>query len=185
MKSKYMVELLLEDYEKAYGLRSICLRYFNAAGADSDSELGEMHSPETLLIPLILQVASGRRESISIFGNDSDTPDGSCVRDYIHIEDICTAHKLSLDMLLEGSKSKRYNLGNGIGFSVIDVINTVKRITEKKILTIDAGKRPGDPGVLIADSLLAKTELNWVPKHDDLDQIVKHAWKWEQKLLSH
>lgn len=181
--SKLMVEQALEDYEKAHGLESVCLRYFNAAGADIDGELGERHNPETHLIPLILQAASGRRDSISIFGNDYPTADGSCVRDYIHIVDLCTAHLLALTRLVKGSGSKRYNLGNGNGFSVIDVIDVVKSVSNKSFKVIQAEKRAGDPATLVADSMLAQSELGWKPEYDDLAVIVDHAWKWEKNFF--
>jgi UDP-glucose 4-epimerase len=183
-RSKLMVEQALEDYEIAHGLESVCLRYFNAAGADIDGELGENHSPETHLIPLILQAASGRREVINVFGSDYDTPDGSCVRDYIHVLDLCSAHLLALDKLNQGSGSKRYNLGNGNGFSVIEVINAVKQITKKDFKVIQADRRIGDPAVLVADSILAKSELGWIPKYADLNLILEHAWSWEMRLIS-
>ena len=178
-KSKLMVERALEDYEKAHGLQSVCLRYFNAAGADPDGELGERHNPETHLIPLILQAASGRREAISIFGKDYATTDGSCVRDYIHIVDLCSAHLLALTKLLKGSGSKRYNLGNGNGFSVIEVIDVVKAVTGRDFVIIEADRRAGDPASLVADSTLAQSELGWVAQYDELDVIVRHAWNWE------
>jgi UDP-glucose 4-epimerase len=178
-KSKLMVEQALEDYEKAYGLQSVCLRYFNAAGADSEGELGERHNPETHLIPLILQAASGRRDKISIFGKDYPTVDGSCVRDYIHIVDLCSAHMLALERLINGSGSKRYNLGNGNGFSVIEVIEAVKSVTGKDFHVVTEQRRPGDPAVLVANSVLARTELGWEPAYDDLEIIVQHAWSWE------
>jgi UDP-glucose 4-epimerase len=183
-RSKLMVEQALEDYEKAHGLESVCLRYFNAAGADIDGELGERHSPETHLIPLILQAASGRRGEISIFGSDYDTPDGSCVRDYIHVLDLCSAHLLALNKLTQGSGSKRYNLGNGSGFSVIEVINAVKQTTNKDFKVIQADRRMGDPAILVADSILAKSELGWAPKYADLNTILAHAWSWEKQLCS-
>ncbi len=179
-KSKYMVEMALQDYERAYGLRSVCLRYFNAAGADPDGELGERHNPETHLIPLILQAASGRRDSISIFGQDYNTRDGSCVRDYIHIVDLCSAHLLAVSDLMDGSQSRQYNLGNGLGFSVLDVIEEVKQITGKRFRLKEEGRRDGDPAILIADSTLARSELKWSPIYTDLAEIVKHAWQWEQ-----
>ena len=179
-KSKYMVELALQDYEKAFGLRSVCLRYFNAAGADPDGELGERHNPETHLIPLILQAASGRRESISVFGQDYETPDGSCVRDYIHIVDLCSAHLLALNELMNGSKSRQFNLGNGLGFSVLEVIEVVKQVTGKAFKVIKQDRRPGDPAILIADSSLAQAEMGWRPVHNDLPEIVNHAWQWEK-----
>jgi UDP-glucose 4-epimerase len=178
-KSKLMVEQALEDYEKAYGLQSVCLRYFNAAGADSEGELGERHNPETHLIPLILQAASGRRDKISIFGHDYPTVDGSCVRDYIHIVDLCSAHMAALERLINGSGSKRYNLGNGNGFSVIEVIEAVKSVTGRDFNVVTEQRRPGDPAVLVANSALARTELGWEPVYDDLEIIVKHAWNWE------
>jgi UDP-glucose 4-epimerase len=178
-KSKLMVEQALEDYEKAHGLQSICLRYFNAAGADPEGELGERHNPETHLIPLILQAASGRRDKISIFGQDYPTDDGSCVRDYIHIVDLCSAHLLALEKLINGSGSKRYNLGNGNGFSVIEMIEAVKSVTGKDFNVATEQRRPGDPAILVANSALARTELGWEPVYDDLEIIVQHAWNWE------
>jgi UDP-glucose 4-epimerase len=178
-RSKLMVEQALEDYEVAYGLESVCLRYFNAAGADPDGEMGERHNPETHLIPLVLQAASGRRESISVFGEDYRTPDGSCVRDYIHIVDLCLAHMLALNGLMNGSGSKRFNLGNGNGFSVLEVIDVAKQVTGKHINVSKAGRRSGDPAILVAVSSLAKRELGWAPEYADLETIVKHAWNWE------
>ena len=184
-KSKLMVEQALEDYEKAHGLQSVCLRYFNAAGADPDGELGERHNPETHLVPLILQAASGRRDAISIFGRDYPTADGSCVRDYIHIVDLCSAHLIALTKLVKGSGSKRYNLGNGNGFSVIEVIEVVKEVTKRSFNVIEAERRPGDPATLVADSTLARSELNWVPEYDDLSVITQHAWEWEMSHFNH
>ena len=183
--SKLMVEHALADYEKAYGLQSVCLRYFNAAGSDPDGELGERHNPETHLIPLVLQAASGRREAISVFGQDYNTNDGSCVRDYIHIADLCKAHLFSLQGLLNGSGSKRYNLGNGNGYSVLEVIEVVKQVTGKNFNVICSDRRAGDPATLVADSTLAKSELNWLPEFHDLSKIVEHAWTWEQDFLGH
>jgi UDP-glucose 4-epimerase len=178
-KSKLMVEEALEDYEQAYGLQSVCLRYFNAAGADPDGELGERHNPETHLIPLILQAASGRRDSVSVFGQDYQTSDGSCVRDYIHVVDLCSAHLLALERLVSGSGSKRYNLGNGDGFSVYEVIDAVKKQTGEEFKVIKENRRMGDPATLVANSALAQAELGWTPEYTDLSQIVEHAWKWE------
>ena len=183
--SKLMVEHALADYEKAYGLQSVCLRYFNAAGSDPDGELGERHNPETHLIPLVLQAASKRREAISVFGQDYNTNDGSCVRDYIHIADLCKAHLFSLQGLLNGSGSKRYNLGNGNGYSVLEVIEVVKQVTGKNFNVICSDRRAGDPATLVADSALAKSELNWLPEFHDLSKIVEHAWTWEQDFLGH
>lgn len=178
-RSKLIVEQILEDYERAYGLQSVCLRYFNAAGADPEGELGERHEPETHLVPLILQAASGRRPSISVFGRDYDTPDGTCVRDYIHITDLCEAHWLALKSLINGAGSQRYNLGNGQGFSVQEVIESALRVTGRSIEVIDAPRRAGDPAVLVADSTLAIQKLGWQPKYSDLDLMISHAWNWE------
>lgn len=183
-KGKLMVEKLLEDYDRAYGLKSVSLRYFNAAGADPDGELGERHNPESHLIPLILQAASGRRESIYIFGSDYDTPDGTCVRDYIHIVDLCTAHLKAVERLLSGANSAAFNLGNGNGFSVQHVIDCARKISGKPIKVVEAERREGDPGVLVARSEKAKEELGWVPRYDEIDMIIEHAWRWEQTLCT-
>ena len=183
-RSKLMVEQALEDFEAAHGVQSVCLRYFNAAGADPDGELGERHNPETHLIPLILQAASGRRDAIYVFGKDYVTPDGSCVRDYIHIVDLCSAHLLALTRLVEGSGSKRYNLGNGNGFSVLQVIDVVKKVSGKDFNIVEAERRPGDPATLVADATLAREELGWSPAFDDLSTIVSHAWNWELNHFS-
>lgn len=180
--SKRMVEQMLKDYNKAYGLRSINLRYFNAAGADPDGELGERHDPETHLVPLVLQSASGRREDIKVFGRDYPTKDGTCVRDYIHVTDLCDAHLLALESIQQSGLSKAYNLGNGNGFSVQEVIDTAERVTGKSIKVVDTPRRDGDPPVLVADAKLAKDELGWQPKYPDLETIIKHAWEWEKKM---
>ena len=180
-RSKWMVEQMLEDYDRAYGLKSVCLRYFNAAGADPDGELGECHEPETHLIPLLLQVASGRRAHIVVNGDDYATPDGTCVRDYIHVADLCDAHLLALQGLLAGGGSARYNLGNGNGFSIREVIAAVERVTGRAIPTQAGPRRDGDPPVLVADARLARGRLGWRPRHADLDAIVAHAWAWELK----
>lgn len=179
-RSKLMVEQVLADYDLAYGLKSVCLRYFNAAGADPDGLLGERHNPETHLIPLVLQAASGRRESISVYGDNYATPDGSCIRDYIHVSDLCEAHFLALEYLLDRGNSAAYNLGNGKGFSVYEVIDSARRVTGKTINVVRASRRDGDPVVLVACSSLAQEVLGWKPKHSELDVIVGHAWQWEQ-----
>lgn len=179
-RSKLMIEQILEDYDRAYGLKSVCLRYFNAAGADPDGELGERHDPETHLIPLVLQTASGRRPFISVFGHDYDTPDGTCIRDYIHIHDLCEAHWLALQSLLQGADSQRYNLGNGNGFSVQEVIDVARGLTGKPIEVRNAPRRDGDPARLVADATLARQMLGWQPQYPDLDTMVRHAWEWEQ-----
>lgn len=180
-RTKLMVEQLLEDYDRAYGLKSVCLRYFNAAGAHPDGMLGERHVPETHLIPLILQAASGRRESISVFGRDYATRDGTCVRDYIHVMDLCDAHLLALEKLIHEDQSAAYNLGNGNGFSVQEVIDSAVRVTGREIKVVDAPRREGDPAQLVAESSLAKRALGWQPKYADLDTIIRHAWQWEMK----
>lgn len=180
-RSKLMVEQILEDYDRAYGLKSVCLRYFNAAGADPDGNLGERHEPETHLIPLILQAASGRRDAITVFGRDYDTPDGTCIRDFIHVTDLASAHSLALDYLMEGGESMAFNLGNGDGFSVQNVIDTARRVTGRDIIVQNAARRAGDPPRLVADSSRARRVLGWRPLYAELDSIVSHAWAWEQK----
>ena len=178
-RGKWMVEQMLEDYDTAYGLRSTCLRYFNAAGADPDGELGERHDPETHLIPLALQVASGRRPSITVFGDDYATPDGTCIRDYIHINDLGEAHWLALQRLWEGGSSTAYNLGNGHGFSVREVIDTARAVTGREIPVEYGQRRPGDPARLVADARRAQAELGWKPRRADLATIITDAWRWE------
>jgi len=177
--SKLMVENMLTSYDQAYGLKSICLRYFNAAGADPKSRIGERHDPETHLIPLVLQAASGRRDSISIFGNDYDTEDGTCTRDYIHIVDLCNAHLLATEFLLNENTSKQFNLGNGNGYTVKQLIDVAKQITNKSIKVVQADRREGDPAKLVADATLAKKTLQWAPSYSNLADIIEHAWKWE------
>lgn len=177
--SKAIIEQMLLDYDRAYHLKAVCLRYFNAAGADPTGQLGERHEPETHLIPLVLQAASGQRTHIGIFGDDYETPDGTCVRDYIHINDLCQAHLLALEQLLAGANSAAYNLGNGNGFSVRQVIEVAEQVTGKKIPVVIGQRRAGDPARLVADSQLARSALNWQPRYADLDTIISHAWQWE------
>lgn len=177
-RTKALIESVLNDYRQAYGFASTSLRYFNAAGADPEGELGERHEPETHLIPLIIQAAMGLQSKISIFGQDYDTPDGTCVRDYVHVTDLCDAHLLALNHLLEGGRGRSYNLGNGSGFSVSQVIDSVKRISGQEFLTEIAARRPGDPAVLVADATLATSELGWAPKFSHLDDIVSTAWNF-------
>lgn len=183
-RSKWFVEQMLEDYDRAYGLKSVSLRYFNAAGADPEGELGERRAPETHLIPLILQVASGRRAQIDIYGDDYATPDGTCVRDYIHVEDLCSAHLLALRQLLDGAESARYNLGNGNGFSVREVIESVRRVTGSAIPVSIGPRRAGDPPALVADASAARRALGWQPRYVELDTIVAHAWVCEQRVAA-
>jgi UDP-glucose 4-epimerase len=183
-RSKWMIEQVLADYDKAFDLRSVCLRYFNAAGADPEGQLGERHDPETHLIPLILQAASGRRENIQVFGRDYDTPDGTCIRDYIHIVDLCSAHLAALEYLNKGGTSDRFNLGNGSGFSVQEVIDAVQKVSGKPVTVINGLRREGDPARLVADAKRARSILAWQPTYTALDTIVSHAWQWELKQLN-
>ena len=182
-RSKLMVEHLLEDYDRAYGLKSVALRYFNAAGADPGGQIGERHDPETHLIPLVLQAASGRREFISIFGEDYDTPDGTCVRDYVHVNDLCNAHLLALEFLQSGQQSGRFNLGNGQGFSVRQVIDCARQVTGVDFSVRQEKPREGDPAVLVADSTRARTELGWNPQYVELAKMIDSAWQWEQSFF--
>lgn len=183
-RTKWMVEQILEDYDRAYGLKSISLRYFNAAGADPDGQLGERHEPETHLIPLILRAASGRTPDIKVFGRDYDTPDGTCIRDYVHIVDLCEAHRIAVDQLMQGGGTAAYNLGNGHGFSVAEVIAAVERVAACKVNVTHADRREGDPPRLVADASRARAELGWQPRFHQLDTIIAHAWEWEQKCVS-
>ena len=180
-RSKLMVEQILADFDRAYQLRASCLRYFNAAGAEPDASLGECHEPETHLIPLVLQAASGRRAAIVIYGHDYATPDGTCIRDYIHVRDLCDAHLLALEALIAGGASTHYNLGNGAGYSILEVIAAVERVTGHTVAREFGPRRAGDPPSLVADSALVKAELCWQPQFADIDTIILHAWRWEQK----
>ena len=179
--SKWMVEQILRDFDRAYGLRSVSLRYFNAAGADPKGALGERHEPETHLIPLILQAASGRRPSITVYGENYDTPDGTCIRDYIHVEDLAKAHVCALDYLLAGRPTAAFNLGNGHGFSVREVIKAAEEVCGHAIPVAYGERREGDPARLVADSCLAHKVLGWTPELGDLQTIVADAWQWEQQ----
>ena len=178
--SKLMVEHIMEDYHKAYGLNYCCLRYFNAAGADPEGEIGESHSPETHLIPLILDAASGCRESISIFGTDYPTADGTCIRDYIHVTDLADAHIRALKYLQNGGESGCFNLGNGKGESVRHVIDVVIEVTGKDFIVKEEKRRAGDPPILIGSAKKAKAVLGWSPVYGDIKTIVEHAWKWHE-----
>jgi len=180
-RSKWMVEQVLADYEQAFGLRSVCLRYFNAAGADPEGQLGERHDPETHLIPLVLQAASGRRKDIQVYGRDYDTPDGTCIRDYIHITDLCAAHLAALQYLHTGGVSDRFNLGNGAGFSVQEVIDAVQKVSGQSVTVVNGPRREGDPARLVADATRARSILHWAPVFTALETIVSHAWQWELK----
>lgn len=180
-RTKWMAEQVLHDYDAAYGFKYISLRYFNAAGANFSMGLGERHEPETHLIPLILQAASGRRESISVYGTDYPTKDGTCVRDYIHVQDLCSAHLLALEKILTGANSNHYNLGNGAGFTVQEVIDCAKAVTSRNIATEYLGRRIGDPAILVADSSRVKADLGWQPERANLNEIISDAWQWELK----
>ena len=182
-KSKYMVEEILKDYSAAYPFDFMSLRYFNAAGADPEGETGEKHDPETHLIPLVLDVAKGRSQSIKVFGADYDTEDGSCIRDYIHVTDLADAHILALEKLVSGHKSDFINLGTGQGYSVLQVIDTASRITECKIPYEATTRRPGDPAVLIASNEKARQVLGWQPRYPELETIISSAWSWHRKLI--
>ncbi|WLR61370.1 UDP-glucose 4-epimerase GalE [Guptibacillus hwajinpoensis] len=179
-ETKLAIEKMLRWCDDAYGLKSTSLRYFNAAGADPEGRIGEDHQPESHLIPIVLQAALGQRAKVSIFGNDYDTKDGTCVRDYIHVLDLAQAHYLALKKMKETNESGVYNLGNGKGFTVKEVIDTCRSVTEKTIEAEVAPRRAGDPATLIASSSKAMSELGWKPVYPELAQIVSHAWSWHQ-----
>jgi UDP-glucose 4-epimerase len=180
-ETKLIFEKFLNWCDTAYGIRSVCLRYFNAAGADIENDLGEDHDPETHLIPLVLKVALGKREKIEVFGTDYDTPDGTCVRDYVHIKDLATAHVLALKRLNEGGTSSFYNLGSSKGYSVREVIDICGKITGKNIKVIESPRRAGDPPKLVASSEKIKKELGFTFKRSDLESIISDAWQWHSK----
>ena len=179
--SKMAVERMLQDAGNAHGIRHVSLRYFNAAGADPDAEIGEAHDPETHLIPLVLDAAAGRMEKLRVFGDDYDTPDGTCVRDYIHINDLAQAHLAALKHLESGGTSTAYNLGNGNGFSIQQVIAAAKRVTDRDIPFDVTARRPGDPAVLVGDALKIRRELHWSPEFSDLESIIRTAWQWHRQ----
>lgn len=177
--TKLMIERILQDYDRAYGLKYIALRYFNASGADNEANIGESHRIETHLIPLVLQTALGKRDCIKVFGDDYDTPDGTCIRDYIHVNDLSSAHRLAYERLAEGAGSNLYNLGIGKGYSVKEIIEKSEKITEKTINKIISERREGDPPILVADNKKAKEELGWNPEFVEIEDIIKTAWNWE------
>lgn len=178
--TKLVVEKLLSDFDVAHSMKSVIFRYFNAAGADPAGLLGEDHSPETHLIPLVLLTALGQRPSISIFGTDYPTPDGTCIRDYIHVSDLADAHVLGLQYLLDGHGSEVFNLGNGNGFSVKEVIETAVQVTGRQITVVEEDRRPGDPPSLVGSGEKAKEMLAWQPRFSRLPDILSHAWAWHQ-----
>lgn len=176
--SKLMIERILSDYHKAYGLNYCCLRYFNAAGADPDGEIGESHDPETHLIPLILAAAAGDREFIKVFGTDYPTRDGSCIRDYIHVTDLADAHLRAMDYLKKGGESTCMNLGNCVGSTVLEVIEVARKVTGREIPMVLDNRRPGDPPILEGSAKKAEQLLGWKPKYGEIQVILEHAWKW-------
>lgn len=180
-RTKCVMEQILEDYSHAYGLRYIALGYFNAAGCDPEGELREVHNPETHLIPLVLDVALKRRDQIVIFGIDYPTPDGTCIRDYVHVSDLAAAHVLALEALKDGHPCTAYNLGIGRGYSVREVIEVCQEVTGNEIKVVEGARRPGDPPQLVADSSRAMEELGWEPKFTELRQVVETAWVWRRK----
>jgi UDP-glucose 4-epimerase len=180
--TKLMVEKILEDYSRAYDFNYVSLRYFNAAGADPDLEIGEWHQPETHLIPLVLDAASGRRESVSIYGTDYPTPDGTCIRDYIHVLDLAQAHYKALEYLNEKKNIQVFNLGNGNGFSVKEIVETCQEVTGREIKVIEESPRPGDPPILVGSSHKAREILGWNPQWTSIEEIISTAWNWHKKL---
>jgi UDP-glucose 4-epimerase len=179
-ETKLSMEKMFKWTDKAHGLKYVSLRYFNACGAHESGTIGEAHKPETHLIPLILQVPLQQREAITIFGEDYDTHDGTCIRDYIHVTDLAQAHILAVNYLMEGNDSNIFNLGNGVGFTVKEVIDTARKVTGDEIKAVVAERRAGDPAKLIASSNKAKTVLGWKPEHADLEEIIASAWKWHE-----
>jgi UDP-glucose 4-epimerase len=177
--TKLVIEKVLADYASAYGLAYAALRYFNAAGAHPDGDLGEDHDPETHLIPIVLQVALGQRDQITIFGSDYSTPDGTCVRDYVHVDDLAQAHLSALGRLQEG-EGLRLNLGTGRGNSVREIVEASRRVTGCEIPVVEGERRPGDPPILVADASLARQVLDWEPRYTDIEQIIQTAWNWHR-----
>ena len=176
--SKLMIEKIFADYARAYGLQYVVLRYFNAAGADPECEIGEWHVPETHLIPLVLEACAGDRESIKIFGDDYDTPDGTCIRDYIHVSDLAKAHLLALRHLEQGGQNECLNLGNQQGTSVLEIVNTAKAVTGRDCRVEMVGRRPGDPAELVGGNAKVRRVLGWEPDYPDIHTIMSHAWEW-------
>lgn len=179
-ETKLAMEKMFKWTAEAHGLRYVSLRYFNACGADESGEIGEAHTPESHLIPLILQVPNGKRETISIYGTDYDTPDGTCIRDYIHVTDLAQAHILAVQYLNNGGESDIFNLGNGVGYSVREVIETARKVTGHPIPATETSRRAGDPARLVASSEKAKKILGWKPVHDSLEEIIASAWNWHK-----
>ncbi|GAA6209096.1 UDP-glucose 4-epimerase GalE [Cognatishimia sp. WU-CL00825] len=183
--SKRAIEDILSDFEAAYGLRSVIFRYFNVAGADPDAEVGEFHQPETHLIPLMLDAIDGKRDALTIFGTDYDTPDGTCIRDYVHVCDLVDAHVLGLKWLKDGKDSRVFNLGTGDGFSVRQVISHSHAVTNRDVPYVEGARRAGDCTKLVSGSTRAVAELGWEPKRSNLQAMIKDAWRWHQKTEAH
>jgi UDP-arabinose 4-epimerase len=180
--SKLMAERMLRDFDAAHGLKSISLRYFNAAGADAAGEIGESHDPETHLIPLVLDAAAGRRSHVTIYGDKYPTPDGTCIRDYIHVTDLADAHVRAMHALMEGASTTAYNLGNGSGYSVRQVIATAERVTKRTVPVQIGLQRAGDPPQLVGNAGRIRKELGWQPRNSNLDDIIASAWRWHEKV---
>ena len=180
-RTKWIMEQVMSDYSRAYGLRFVALRYFNACGADPGGSIGEDHDPESHLIPLVLFAASGERSNIKIFGDDYPTADGTCVRDYIHVNDLALAHTLALEYLCRGGQSTAYNLGVGNGFSVKEIIDAAEQVTGRSILREFIPRREGDPAVLVADSTKIRAELGWKPTYTKVEDIIRTAWNWHSQ----
>ncbi|MEL7256616.1 MAG: UDP-glucose 4-epimerase GalE [Pseudomonadota bacterium] len=178
--SKRAIEDMLQNFEESHGLKHVIFRYFNVAGADPDSEVGEFHQPETHLVPLILDAISGKRDTLTVFGTDYDTPDGTCIRDYVHVTDLVDAHVLGLKWLESGKSSRVFNLGTGTGFSVREVIDQAKKTTGRDVPVVFGDRRPGDCTKLVSGSARAETELGWNSKRSTLDQMISDAWRWHQ-----
>ncbi len=179
--SKAMIERILADYGLAHGLSSVALRYFNAAGADPEGEIGEAHDPETHLIPLVLDAAAGDRPDITVFGDDYDTADGTCIRDYIHVGDLAEAHVLALKELERNDGQIAFNLGTGEGVSILEVIETARRVTGREITVKQGARRAGDPDILLADATRARSDLGWRPRHMDIADVIETAWRWRMR----
>lgn len=180
-RSKLMIEQILKDFDQAYGLKSVCLRYFNASGADPECELGERHFPETHLIPRVIHTAMGIQSEMLIYGNDYPTNDGTCVRDYIHVKDLATAHIKALAYLKKNNQSDQFNLGTGKGHSNLEVVNIVSEVSGQAVNLRFVPKRPGDPAVLISDSKKANSVLGWSPEYTELRSIIETAWRWHHR----
>ena len=177
-ETKLAMEQMMKWFDVAHGVKYVSLRYFNAAGAHASGKIGEDHNPETHLVPIVLQAALGKRPHISVFGDDYDTPDGTCIRDYIHVSDLADAHVLAVDRLRRGEGSGIFNLGSGTGYSVKEVIECARRVTGREIPMVVEPRRAGDPAVLVASSERARIELGWAPSRDKLEDIIRSAWEW-------